>query len=67
MSFLNIKDSFKRDKAIEEYLALKKRIHYRNLKEKARDFANHEMLEPVFHATEASTEAIANELIPIKD
>ena len=71
MSFLNIKDSFKRDKIVKEYLALKKRIKNRNLQEKACDFANHEMLEeslePVVHATAASTEAITNELIPIKE
>ena len=71
MSFLNIKDSFKRDKTIKEYLALKKRIKNRNLQEKAQNFANHEMLEesfePVVHATTTSTEAITKELIPIKE
>ena len=48
MSFLNIKDSFKRDKTIKEYLALKNRIKNRNLQEKAQNFANHEMLEVSF-------------------
>ena len=71
MSFLNIKDSFKRDKIIKEYLNTIKRIKNRNLQEKAYDFANHkeieESLEPVVHATATSTEAITKELIPIKE
>ena len=71
MSFLNIKDTFQRDKIVKEYLATIKRIKHRNLQERAQDFANHEMLEesfePVVHATAASTEAITKELIPIKD
>ena len=71
MSFLNIQDTFEREKHIKEYLATIKRIKNRNLQERAQDFANHEMLEeslePVVHATAASTEAITNELIPIKD
>ena len=65
MSFFNIKDSFKIDKTIKEYLALKKRIKNRNLQEKADDFANHEIiaesLEPVVHATATSKEAITKE------
>ena len=48
-----------------------RRIKNRNLQEKAHDFANHEMLEeslePEVHATATSTEAITNELIPIKE
>ena len=71
MSFLNIEDTFQRQKHIKEYLATVKRIKNRNLQERAQDFANHEMLEeslePVVHATAASTEAITKELIPIKD
>ena len=71
MSFLNIKDSFKRDKTVKEYLTLKKRIKNRNLQEKAYDFANHEMieesLEPVVRSNATSTEAITKELIPIKE
>ena len=71
MSFLNIKDSFKRDKTVKEYLNTIKRIKNRNLQEKAYDFANHEMfeesLEPVVRATATSTDAITKELIPIKD
>ena len=71
MSFLNIEDTFQREKHIKEYLATIKRIKNRNLQERAQNFANHEMLEesfePVVHATAASTEAITKELIPIKD
>ena len=71
MSFLDIEDTFQRQKHIKEYLATVKRIKNRNLQERAQDFANHEMLEeslePVVHATAASTEAITKELIPIKD
>ena len=71
MSFLNIEDTFQREKHIKEYLATVKRIKNRNLHERAQNFANHEMLEesfePVVHATAASTEAITKELIPIKD
>ena len=64
MSFLNIEDTFQREKHIKEYLATVKRIKNRNLHERAQNFANHEMLEesfePVVHATAASTEAITN-------
>ena len=71
MSFLNIEDTFQREKHIKEYLATVKRIKNRNLQERAQNFANHEMLEesfePVVHATAASTEAITKELIPIKE
>ena len=59
MSFLKIKDSFEREKTIKEYLDTVKRIKNRNFQERARDFANHEMLEeslePVVHATAIST------------
>ena len=70
MSFLNIKDPKKRDATIKEYLATIKKIKNRNLQEKARDFANHEMfetLEPVVRSNTASTEAITNQLVPIKE
>ena len=71
MSFLKITDPKKRDAIVKEYLALRKRIKHRNLQEKARDFANHEMLEetlePVVRSTAASTEAITKELVPIKE
>ena len=45
MSFLSLKDTFERKKTIKEYLATIKRTKNRNLREKARDFANHEKLE----------------------
>ena len=48
MSFLNIEDTFQREKHIKEYLATIKRIKNRNLQERAQDFANHEMLEESF-------------------
>ena len=71
MSFLNIKDSFKRDKTIKEYLDTVKRIKKRNLHEKAPDFINYEeiekSLEPVVHSNATSTEAITIELTPIKE
>ena len=51
MSFLNIKDSFKRDKTVKEYLALKKRIKNRNLQEKAQIFANHEILDCLLYTS----------------
>lgn len=71
MSFLNITDSKKRDAIVKEYLATISRIKHRNLQERAHDFANHEMLEeslePVIRSSAKSTEAITNELIPIKE
>ena len=70
MSFLNIKDRFKRDKTIKEYLALKKRIN-RNLQKKARDFTNYKEIEksfePVVRSTAESTVAITKELVPIRE
>ena len=71
MSFFNIKDPVVRDKTVKEYLALKKRIKNRNLRKKAYDFANYEMieesLEPVVRSTAESTEAITKQLVPIKE
>ena len=71
MSFLNITDPKKRDAIVKEYLATISRIKHRNLQERAHDFANHEMLEeslePVIRSSAKSTEAITNELIPIKE
>ena len=71
MSFLNINDPRKRDAIVSEYLATIKRIKNRNLEERARDFAHHEAveqsLEPVVRSTAASTQAITNELLPIKE
>ena len=71
MSFLNINDPLKRDAIVSEYLATIKRIKNRNLQERARDFAHHEALEqslePVVRSTAAATQAITNELLPIKE
>ena len=71
MSFLKITDPKKRDAIVREYLDTIKRIKLRNLQEKARDFANHEMfeetLEPVVRSNTTSTEAITNQLVPIKE
>ena len=71
MSFLNILNPKRRDEIVKEYLDTKKRIKDRNLQERARDFAHQESLEeslkPVVRSAAASTEAITNELIPIKE
>ena len=71
MSFLNILNPKRRDEIVKEYLDTKKRIKDRNLQERARDFAHQESLEeslkPVVRSAVASTEAITNELIPIKE
>ena len=71
MSFLNIKDPVERDKTIKEYLDTVKRIKNRNLRKKARDFANYEKieesLEPVVRSNATSTEAITKELVPIRE
>ena len=71
MSFLNILNPKRRDAIVKEYLDTKKRLKDRNLQERARDFAHQESLEeslkPVVRSAVASTEAITNELIPIKE
>ena len=71
MSFLNITDPVKRDDIVKEYLTTIKQIKNRNLEERAWDFAHHEAveqsLEPVERSTAASTQAITNELLPIKE
>ena len=59
MSFLDIPDPKKRHAIVNEYLATIRRIKIRNLLERTRDFANHEMIEktskPVVHSTAVST------------
>ena len=71
MSFLNITDPKKRDAIVKEYLDTIKRIKNRNLLEKTHDFVHREMLEEtlrtVVSSTAASTEAITNQLVPIKE
>ena len=71
MSFLNIEDPEKRDQIVKEYFATVKRIQQNNLNEKAKDLVRVEDIEraqaPVVRSTKQSTEAITNELKPIKD
>ena len=70
MSFLNITNPKERDEIVAKYLATVQRIKQRNMKERARDFLEHEAieqsLEPLTRTTEASTNAITKELLPIK-
>ena len=71
MSFLNITNPKERDEIVAKYLATVQRLKQRNMKERARDFLAHEAieqsLEPVTRTTEASTNAITKELLPIKE
>ena len=71
MSFLNITNSKERHEIVAKYLATVKRLKERNMEERARDFQTHEAieqsLEPVTRKTEASTNAITKELLPIKE
>ena len=71
MSFLNITNSKERDEIVAKYLATVQRLKQRNMEERARDFLAHEAieqsLEPVTRTTEASTNAITKELLPIKE
>ena len=48
MSFLNIKDRNLRDKMIEDYLAVKKRLKERNMNERMDDLAYRDELEDTF-------------------
>ena len=71
MSFLNIKDKRKRDKTIEDYLALKKRLKHRNLEER-QDFQDYqhdleEQYEPVIASNERMAHDITEQLVPIKE
>ena len=71
MSFLNITDPKKRATIVADYLATVKRLQNRNLQERARDLAVQEEIEqslrPIIQSTASSTEAITNELVPIKE
>ena len=68
-SFLDIKDHDVRDKTIEDYLAVKKRIRQRNLSERAADLDRfdelHDTFRPVVESNERMTRDIINELTPI--
>ena len=70
MSFLNITNPKERDEIVAKYLATVKRLKERNIEKRARDFQTHEAIEqsfePVTRTTEASTNAITKELLPIK-
>ena len=69
MSFLNIKDPGERDAAVEDYLALKKRLKERNLDwrgyliDRQRDLE--ETFEPVVAGNQKMAQAIIKDLIPI--
>ena len=69
MSFLDIKDPDERDKTIQDYLALKKRLKKRSLKE--RDQWRHrrrdleESFEPVVASNKKMAKEIVDELVPI--
>ena len=71
MPFINIKDPKKRDAIVAEYLATVKRHQDRGITERAQDLTGTEeinrVLEPVVRSTAKSTEAIAKELIPIRE
>ena len=71
MSFQSIKDPEERDAVIADYLATKKRIQERNLKERGQDLAHSDELQAMFHpviqSTEKSTAAITKELIPMQE
>ena len=71
MSFINIKDPKKRDAIVAEYLATVKRLQDRGISERAQDLTRTEeinrVLELVVRSTAKSTEAIAKELIPIRE
>ena len=66
MSFWAIKDPLKRDKIIKDYLATKERLKKSNLDERARDFNEQNKIEKVLQPFTESTNAIAQELVPIK-
>ena len=71
MSFLNIKDRNLRDKMIEDYLAVKKRLKERNMNERMDDLAYRDELEdtfkPIVDSNERFTQEIINELKPLSN
>ena len=70
MSFLNITDARKRDEIVAEYLAAKKKIKTNDYNERISDFSEQrtikKSLDPVVQSTNASTEAITKQLLPIE-
>ena len=71
MSFLNIKDRSLRERTIEDYLALKKRLKQRNLEDRV-DYQDyrHDLdkeYEPIVASQDRMTEGITDQLVPIKD
>ena len=70
MSFLNIEDSFERQKTVNAYLALKKRLRERNMQDRSdfQDFHHdlEEQYEPVVASNAEMTTKITDELVPIK-
>ena len=70
MSFLNITNAKKRDAIVAEYLATKKRIKNNDYNERTKDYSHQiaikQSLDPVVQSTNASTDAITKQLIPIE-
>ena len=71
MSFLNIEDSYERQKTVNAYLALKKRLRERNMQDRSdfQDFHHdlEEQYEPVVASNAEMTTKITDELVPIKE
>ena len=69
MSFLNITDPKKRD--VDDYLATVKRLQRRDINEREQDLAwkddLNQMFEPVVKSTGKSTQAIREEVAPIRE
>ena len=70
MSFLNITDARKRNEIVAEYLAVKKKIKNNDYNERIGNFSEQRTIEksldPVVQSTNASTEAITKQLLPIE-
>ena len=70
MSFLNITDARKRNEIVAEYLAVKKKIKNNDHNERIGNFSEQrtikKSLDPVVQSTNASTEAITKQLLPIE-
>lgn len=70
MSFYRISDSRKRDAMVEGYLATIKRMKQRNFEERLGDLAQqrerYESVNPLIESNEKTSEAITNELRPMK-
>ena len=71
MSFMEIKDSEKRDAVIADYLATMKNIKDRNLEERTAGLRKkkewEETFEPVVAANNKMTQKIVDEIVPLAD